>query len=186
MLKVFTLDNSEKWDEIVDSFDNTDIYYLSGYVNAFNVHGDGEPLLFYYSDSSTKAINVVMKRDISNLPPFMGLISPKEFYDLSTPYGYGGWIIEGPGASNVFKEYEKWCKHNNIVSEFVRFHPLINNHVLCNTFYSVIKCGKTVSLELQNKDEVWNNFSKKNRNVIRKSINNGVQVFHDYSPLTQW
>jgi Pyruvate/2-oxoacid:ferredoxin oxidoreductase gamma subunit len=36
------------------------VYYLSGYSKAFQLHGDGEPTLFYYEDSNIKAVNVVM------------------------------------------------------------------------------------------------------------------------------
>lgn len=37
--------------------------WLSGYVKAFQIHGDGEPLLFHYEDERTRGMNVVMKRD---------------------------------------------------------------------------------------------------------------------------
>lgn len=47
------------------SFSNADVYYLSGYVKAFKIHGDGEPILYYYQDENIRAINVVMKRDIA-------------------------------------------------------------------------------------------------------------------------
>lgn len=181
MLEIITLDETEKWDRIVGFFNNADIYYLSGYVKAFKIHGDGEPLLFYFSNLSTKAINVVMKRDISEFSPFKGKIQPCKYYDLSTPYGYGGWIIEGGDTKLLFKEYESWCRQNSIVSEFVRFHPIIENHKLCESFYDVVEHGKTVSINLSCKDDVWNNFSKKNRNVIRKAINNDVNIFNGFS-----
>ena len=29
------------------------------------LHGDGEPILFYYENDSVRGINVVMKRDVS-------------------------------------------------------------------------------------------------------------------------
>ena len=54
VLSVITLDDYEKWDNIVRTFDKYDVYYLSGYVKAFKLHGDGEPLLFYYEDDSIK------------------------------------------------------------------------------------------------------------------------------------
>ena len=42
MLTVFTTEQSEEWDKIVSSFGNYDIYYMSGYVKAFELHGDGQ------------------------------------------------------------------------------------------------------------------------------------------------
>ena len=47
-LKVYTLDQSEQWDNIVRTFKDYDTYWLSGYVKAFEIQGDGTPLLFYY------------------------------------------------------------------------------------------------------------------------------------------
>ena len=45
------------------SFKDYDVYYLSGYVKAFQVHGDGEPLLFYYHDVSLQVIAITNNGD---------------------------------------------------------------------------------------------------------------------------
>lgn len=178
MLKIFTLNEKCCWDEIVRGFINHDIYYLSSYTKAFYLHKDGEPLLFYYEGEGIKAINVVMKRDISNDSRFNQLEKDK-YFDFSTPYGYGGWIIEGDGSlDNLFKDYSAWCKQNNIISEVIRFHPLLANQDKIRDYYDVMDLGKTVSISLNSEDEIWNNFSSKNRNVIRKAIKNGVQIKH--------
>ena len=50
MLEIINIDESEKWDSIVKSFSNYDVYYMSGYTKAFKLHGDGEPTLIYYHD----------------------------------------------------------------------------------------------------------------------------------------
>ena len=74
MLKVLAIKQSKKWDKIVKTFKDYDVYYLSGYVKAFQIHGDGEPLLFYYEDGNCRGINVVMKRDISFDIHFKGIL----------------------------------------------------------------------------------------------------------------
>ena len=71
-ISIFTLDQAEQWDNIVRSFNEYDVYWLSGYVKAFHIHGDGEPLLFYYDDGFTRGINVTMKRDVSKDEGFRG------------------------------------------------------------------------------------------------------------------
>ena len=73
-LEVYTLEQSEQWDAIVRSFNEHDVYWLSGYVRAFEIHGDGKPLLFYYNSGDTRGINVVMKRDIAFDAHFKGKI----------------------------------------------------------------------------------------------------------------
>lgn len=183
MLSVVTLNESEKWDSVVRTFSNYDVYYLSGYVKAFQLHGDGEPLLFFYDDGKVKGINVVMKRDISADKHFEGKIEPNTYFDFATPYGYGGWLIEGDNdTSCLFETYRKWCKDNNIISEFVRFHPVLKNHVFSEKDYEVIPLGETVAMDLTSPDVIWQNIISKNRNMIRKAIKNGVSIYNGRSP----
>lgn len=171
-LKVYTLQESNEWDDIVKSFNNYDAYWLSGYVKAFKLHGDGEPLLFYYENGETRGINVVMKRSID----FYTSENGEKYYDFATPYGYGGWIIEGDSTENLFSEYESWLMQNNIVSEFVRFHPMIKNHEKCKNTYEVIELGEVVHIDLSSPEDIWNNYTSKNRNMIRKAQKNGVTI----------
>ena len=108
MIRVYRLDQAEQWDAVVRSFPAYDAYWLSGYVKAFMIHGDGEPLLILYEDGCTRGINVVMKRDIAKDAAFTGRIPEGIYYDFSTPYGYGGWLIEGEGTEELFRAYSEW------------------------------------------------------------------------------
>jgi len=175
VLSVYTIENANKWDEIVKSFSEYDTYWLSGYVKAFEIHGDGEPLLFYYESEKARGINVVMKRDIGKLPRFIGKIQENTLFDFATVYGYGGWIIEGEDAK-LFDEYVVWCKENSIVSEFVRFHPMLQNQEEVNAFYNVIPLGLTVFMDISSDETIWANLTSKNRNMIRKAQKSGVKI----------
>ena len=179
MLHIYTLEQNTQWDSIVSSFSQYDVYWLSGYVKAFKIHGDGEPLLFFYEGEKTKAINVVMKRDIALDKYFTGKIREETYFDFATPYGYGGWLIEGEHKEGLFREYEQWCQDHGIVSEFVRFHPTIKNHLTVENYYDIIALGNTVALDLSSPEIIWANLTSKNRNVIRKAQKNGVEIFHD-------
>lgn len=176
-LRVITIKECEHWDEIVKSFKNYDVYYLSGYVKAFQLHGDGEPLLFYFDNGNTRAINVVMKRDIAKEDHFIGKIPENTYFDFSTPYGYGGFLIDGDDVEELNTVYKKYCVDNKIVSEFVRFHPIINNSNYIQEMYDVIPLGKTVHIDTRNMDVIWNNLSSKNRNMIRKAQKSNLSVF---------
>ncbi len=176
MIQIFTLAESKQWDEIVQSFKQHDVYWLSGYVKAFQLHGDGVPLLIYYNDGTVKGINVVMKRDISKDSHFEGLLPANEYFDFATPYGYGGWLTEGESTENLFSEYEKWCHDNGIISEFVRFHPVADNHGFSEGAYEVIALGQTVAMKLDSPDLIWANIISKNRNMIRKAEKSGIEI----------
>lgn len=182
MLTVYTLEQYDKWDDIVCSFANYDIYWLSGYVKAFYIHGDGEPLLFYYDDGHTRGINVVMKRDVAEDERFRKIIKEGKYFDFTTPYGYGGWLIEGEKTERLFLTYEDWLKKNNIISEFVRFHPIIKNHEMCKSFYEVVQLGEVVHMDLSSIDTIWRNITSKNRNMIRKAIKNNIKVYNGRFP----
>lgn len=182
MLEVYTLERSQEWDVVVRSFDEYDTYYLSGYVKAFQLHGDGKPLLFYYEDNDTRGINVVMKRDIAKDRHFSKKIEENQYFDFSTPYGYGGWLIEGTDIEGLSKEYIKWCQANGIVSEFVRFHPILKNHLIASNMYEVIALGETVAMDLASPEIIWANITSKNRNMIRKAQKNGVKIYNGRYP----
>ena len=181
-LSVLTLEQSEQWDIIVRSFKTYDVYWLSGYVKAFQIHGDGEPLLFYYDDGTNRGINVVMKRDVSKDERFCGKIEEGKYFDFATPYGYGGWIIEGNDSSELFKSYENWSSNNGIISEFVRFHPMVKNHEACQSFFETIQLGEVVHMELNSPELIWENITSKNRNMIRKAIKNDVKIYNGRFP----
>lgn len=182
MLTVYTMEQAEKWDEIVCSFEKYDTYWLSGYVKAFQIHGDGEPLLFYYEGKEARGINVVMKRDIAKDAHFVDFFEENRVFDFATPYGYGGWIIEGDSSDKLFFEYEKWCKKNGIVCEFVRFHPLMENHIRVVDAYEVIRLGNVIAIDLESPEVIWANIARNNRNKIRKAQKNGIKIYRGQYP----
>lgn len=178
MLKVCGYGQYQEWDAIVRSFSNCDVYWLSGYARAFQLHGDGEPMLFYYEDTGVRGINVVMKRDVAKDLHFAGKLPEGQYFDFSTPYGYGGWLIEGEGdTAGLFSAYEKWCVKHRIISEFVRFHPVLRNHERTAGAYDVVPLGGTIAIDLSSPETIWENFTSSNRNKIRKAEKSGVKIF---------
>lgn len=180
MLRVYTINQRKEWDTIVRSFEYYDVYYLSGYVSAFESHGDGIPLLFYYTSDELRAINVVMKRDIAYDEVMIHQISEGTYFDLKTPYGYGGWLFEGlinkRNEEILSEEYKAWCIENGIVSEWCRFHPLIDNAASIVEMYNVVFMGDTVAIQLDDEQKIWERYSSKNRGHIRVSMKEGVTV----------
>lgn len=182
MIEILTLEQSERWDTTVRSFKDYDVYWLSGYVKAFRIHGDGEPLLFHYEDENTRGINVVVKRDVAKDEHFKDKIEKSRYFDFATPYGYGGWIIEGENTEELFRSYSTWLQTHEIISEFVRFHPMLQNQENCRDFYEVIQLGEVVHMDLSSPEDIWNNIISKNRNMIRKAIKNGVVIYNGRFP----
>ena len=172
MIRLFDLSQSADWDATVRSFSEYDVYYLSGYVKAFQLHGDGEPHLLYYENNDLRAIYVFMKRNTA-----VG-----GWYDSITPYGYGGVLFEGNASeenlSTFWQAYTAKMQEEGIVDNFVRYHPVLANAVPMKQIATVIDLGKTVAFDLSSPDVIWQNIISKNRNMIRKAEKNRIEIRH--------
>ena len=172
MISIYSLEDDAKWDGIVKSLAQYDVYYLSGYVKAFMIHGDGAPQLLYYETEGLKAIYVYMKRETDI----------EGYYDSITPYGYGGVLFEGDLSEKnlqaFWKAYVEKMHEEGIVDNFVRYHPVLANSIPMKMISNVIDLGKTVAFELTSPDIIWENIISKNRNMIRKAEKNGIEILH--------
>ena len=172
MIKLYSLERSKEWDEVVHSFQEWDVYYLSGYVKAFQIHGDGDPQLLYYEADGLKAIYVYMKRKTAI----------EGYYDSVTPYGYGGVLFDGDTSEQniqaFWKEYVAKMKEEGIVDNSVRYHPVLANAVPMKHISTVIDLGKTIAFDLESPEVIWDNIISKNRNMIRKAEKNGITIEH--------
>lgn len=182
-LYTYTIEQAEEWDRVARSFRDYDVYHLSGYVKAFRLHGDGEPRLFFYEGEDLRGINVVMMRDLADDPFFAERLAPGEVFDLITPYGYGGWLLEGDGSREpLFEAYGGWCRDHGVVSEFVRYHPMLENAWKTAPYYDVVDLGNTVAMDLSSPETVWANLTSKNRNMVRKAQKSGVKIYRGQFP----
>ncbi|MCA0386429.1 MAG: GNAT family N-acetyltransferase [Firmicutes bacterium] len=152
-----------------------DIYFEYNYGKLYEKIENGKCEVFNYEDMYGKIEYMFIKRRI----PFK--YCNEDFFDITTPYGYGGpRVVESinnkkillDNFSNAFREY---CITNNIVSEFVRFHPLINNVNDFEEFYEIEFNRKTIGTNLKiSSDPIQDEFSKSCRKEIRKALNNEV------------
>lgn len=181
MFTIIEYTEKERWDEIVTSFNNYDVYYLNGYVEAFRIHGDGIPFLVLYTSETNRGICVMMKRDISFDSNFSDFIPHNQYFDIITPYGYGGFIFDEQPRSEelvlIKRDLIEILSKMGIVSAFFRFHPLLNNADWSISIVNVIDLGKTIELDTSSDEIIWQNITSKNRNMIRKAEKAGVEIF---------
>lgn len=181
MFYLFGLEERENWELWMDKFSDIDIYYSPGYCEIYQKNNEGIAKLFVYEDESGYVYYPFLMREINELE--VGKNLKEKYYDIITPYGYGGPIhalkeegnLEGL-KKNFFNAFEAFCVQNNIVSEFVRFHPLIKNHLFSNEFLNPVAIRSTIYMDIENEDRIWSNIISKNRNMIRKAEKNGISV----------
>lgn len=168
--------NSLKWNKYLDFMLNKkDIYFTNDYYNMYEQNGDGKASLFIYKEENNIAIYPFMLNEIKKYN--LG----KKYYDIESAYGYGGPLTNSDDKKfliNFENNFLEYCKKNNVVAEFIRFHPLIKNENIFKKNISVFHNRTTVYLDLNKGiDSIWNEEIKsKNRNMIRKAKKNGLKV----------
>lgn len=172
-----------KWNRIIKSFSNWDVYYLHEYAMSLMKHGDGEPLLFYYEDVNCRFCYVTLVNDISKMKSFENDLLTRKYFDLTTPYGYGGPIIEGDfntkSKNKFIIELYNYCVQNNIISQFIRFHPLLNNQRYMKDLCEIVEIKKTIAIDTMSYEIINSNMISKSRNMIRKAKKQGVSIKYD-------
>lgn len=152
-----------------------DIYYNEYYGKLYEDTENGKLEKFEVVSEYGKIEHIFIKRKIE-------IDKDNNWYDIVTPYGYGGPIItECKNKEKLLDQFTEtfteYCANNNIVSEFIRFHPIFENALDFQNIYDVTYSRHTVGTNLKDYDDpVQAEFSKSLRKEIRKSEKNGVTV----------
>lgn len=104
------------------------------------------------------------------------------YFDLTTPYGYGGPLImeAEPGRKQELLDgfaqaFANLCREQGIVSEFVRFHMLAGNAGDFSSIYETEHYNKTVGINLADFDDPFQaEFSKSARKSLRRCLRDGL------------
>lgn len=152
------------------------LYFSEKYAQLYEKHENAVAKSFNYECNYGKLTNVFLEKEI----PFM--IDNKTYYDICTPYGYGGpRIIETSNAQMLMKEYQKafkdYCMKERIVSEFIRFHPLENNGLREFFDGEVDYVGPQIIRDL--KQPINTNMSKRMMKQYRSNIRKGMTILID-------
>ncbi|MEC0090744.1 GNAT family N-acetyltransferase [Paenibacillus macquariensis] len=126
--------SSEEWDAYLNQMPDKDIYFSAAYFSLFEDEDHQRAELFVYKRGDQLIMYPYLVRSISHLPAVIKLGLEGEWYDISTPYGYGGPISNvslGAERTELYQQFgevfTEYCKEKRIMTEFVRFHPLIGN-----------------------------------------------------------
>src|SRR5699024_251270 len=151
-----------------------DIYFESNYGKLYETVENGESIVFEYESQHGKIKHIFIKREIPTL------INDELYYDIVTPYGYGGPIIvDATNISEIVTEFElafkKYCLENNIVSELIRFNYIVDNYIdFVRLFYIKIE----INIIIKNnylKNNIVNVFIR--FHTINKNYSNFERVY---------
>lgn len=182
-MEIIYIDEQERWNTIVKSFNNWDIYYLAEYAISFQLHGDGNPCLIYHESDAARLCYIMMENDISEFWDYSMYIEGEKYYDWTTPYGYGGPLYVGDISKDWLDEFNKElfriCNEKGIVSQFFRYHPILQNQRVMESISDVIYMKKTVYIDTTDDEVIFKNMTPNNRNMIRKAMKNNIEICMD-------
>lgn len=152
------------------------IYFSPQYGKAFESHENATAKEFVFENSFGKVHYSFLEREIPiNL-------DNKTYKDIITPYGFGGPIVvecsdEKKLLDDYYQSFHHYCVENNIVSEFVRFHPLANHRARKHFYGEVTTIGPQVIRDLSLPK--FKNMSKSLKKDYTKTKNKGLEVIFD-------
>lgn len=184
MIELIRWDEKEKWNAIVNTFDNADTYFSCQYAVSFMENEDGDPYLLHYVSDAVQLCYPVIEKDISNFSVFKNNLPVGQYFDWNTPYGYGGPIANVEQLSEeeqkqFKKELYELALKRNVVSQFIRFHPMLQNQAICSSAIENLYIKDTIYVNLDTGDDLMVQMDTKNRNLIRKAIKHSVVIEHD-------
>ncbi len=177
MYEVISYQDKKLWEEKLSQIKIKDIFYYHSYCMMNHYTGDGEPFLFFYEDErGNKLCYVFLRRNIHKLD-FLKEEIDSELYDIITPtYGYGGPLYNKINKQLLIdfrREFENYCKKENIICEFIRFHPIYQNQTFLENLMDVTYDRETILVDLsKGENEIFNIYHKNHKRNINKAIKN--------------
>jgi len=176
--ELLSLDDQGRWLELEALLPpaSRDVYFLPAYLRLHQQMGHGQAFCWAYREGPRLALWTYLARPIAPL----GFRLPAGLLDIEGPYGYNGPQLSHPGepdfALRMAEAFGRHCASQGVVASFMRFHPLLGNH-LANG-HQALPNRQTVVVELEPPAEsIWaGQYDSNNRNSIRKALKLGVEV----------
>lgn len=169
---VFNLYDQKKWEAVQETichFD--DICFRNEYYKLYETEGISTETFCYQCHDNMFLITYYKQS-----------IGDSRFFDFETAYGYTGPLSTTDNSGflkRAWDSFYQYCHENNIICGFIRFNPILNNHVFIDpNCVEAFKEKDIVVLEIDNKSEaeIWAQYSQNNRNKIKRAIKNKVVI----------
>jgi hypothetical protein len=163
--------NDRRWIEIVSASNMYDFYHTAAYSM---IATSDETVLFV----------AFWGNDFIALPLVIRSIEGTTYYDITSVYGYCGPIsnlkIELLTDDHIYyfqEELWHFFSRKQVISAFVRLHPLLNQARLFENFGLIKEINKTVAIDLNlSEEQQLKNYRESHSRRIRKLIKTGYSV----------
>ncbi|MGP9545685.1 peptidoglycan bridge formation glycyltransferase FemA/FemB family protein [Psychrobacter sp. AOP7-B1-25] len=155
-----------RWDQEISEH-IFDIYHLSGWINSSTGIDKGKSKGIVAEYRNKKLFLPIIIRTINN-----------EYWDATSPYGYGGPVVDSSLTDGevdiILKSIKTFLHREGCVSLFVRLNP-ITNKKWSTSIGSSITHGLTLISDLAKSEaEHWQETQNQHRRGIKKALNNNI------------
>lgn len=160
----------EEWWALLREVRAEDIFFSPEYLKCNEIVYNGQAECFVYQ--GTEAVIVY--------PYILRPIEGTNYFDITSGYGYGGFIgwpryQELDEFRWLFRDY---CRERKIVSEFIRFHPFYENHLVPISEVQALSIHQEVVYSKTNvsEEELHESITREAWKKIRKSLRNNLNI----------
>lgn len=168
MLAEFITTEDPRWARFLKGTSH-DVYHLPEYVALCGEEEDSESAAFYVESKGTALLAPLLIRKLPD-----ALDAPSGWRDASSPYGYPTPLLSDPegfgSAENLFATFRTAAAEANIVTAFLRLHPLLPLGFDDRTrIGDLVRHGDTVAVDLTaSREEMWSQTRANHRSDINK------------------
>lgn len=173
-----------RWSDLLRTTFNSmqDVYFDTALLETYAKQYGARYEAAFFEDDSIIIFYPYLVRDIKKTPLFSKLSG--DLFDITTPYGYGGPLVvvkqqeKLTQSLTTFRDkFERYAHQQNFVTEFVRFHPILENHQYFENALEIVQLSPvaTADLTLQ-PDVLFTRFGTDKQRGIRKAEHAGVQI----------
>jgi|ERR1035437_117394 predicted N-acyltransferase len=157
-----------------------DIFFSAGYGKLNEIVEDGLFEVFNFKCEFGEVMHGFIKRKINII-----LEDGLTYYDIVTPYGYGGPLIVNSNNREklieaYFREFSEYCSDKLIVSEFIRFHLFDNTEIREHYYGETTLISVNIIRDFKNTlYEIWMEFEPKVRKNVKRAISKNLKITID-------
>ncbi|MCW2959677.1 MAG: putative GCN5-related N-acetyltransferase [Thermoleophilia bacterium] len=151
-----------EWDALVARMGSEDTYVRHGYhvASAHLEPVESLPVLLHFADAGGELALPLLLRP---LPDGAG-------YDATSAYGYGGPVVfASPDIADFDAAYGAWAREHDVVSTFLRSHPMLANAAGMPTSAELIELGSTVAWDVAPGRDLAASMHTHHRRAARKA-----------------
>jgi len=188
--RILTTEEEVEWNRLLENSNEPDIYFTPEYLKIFEQHYTpevdtefyGKGYLFFYGNEEEYVLYPYIRRNLKGLEFLRDEEIREEYYDITSPWGYAGITGKFDKKNKDFlkgflEESKRIFLEKNIVTEFMRFHPVIANQTWLQELVQIDQRTKTVYIDLRKDlEHILAEMNKKTRNQIRKAQKNKIEV----------